>query len=101
MSGSGPSARHRSVCIGCGSAYSMAAVAGSRASALPPLAVPGERRGMPVPSIRGLPEPLTDLFRGLRVLPAERAALDTALDGFRHVHPTPAQGCVERHDPVL
>ena len=66
----------------------MTAIAGSRASVLPPLAVPGERRGMPVPSIRGLPEPLTDLFRGLRMLAAERAALENALDGFRHVQPS-------------
>jgi hypothetical protein len=43
---------------------------------------------MPVPSIRGLPEPLTDLFRGLRMLAAERAALENALDGFRHVQPS-------------
>src|SRR3954468_13255236 len=96
----GLSTRHGPVCIGCGSAYSMAAVASSRASALPPLAVPGERRGMPVPSIRGLPEPLADLFRGLRMLATEHTALEDALDGFRHVQPTAAQGCVERHDPA-
>ena len=100
MSGLGLSARHRSVRIGRRSAHPMAAFAGSRASAAPPLAMPSERRGMPIPTVRSLLEPHADLVRGLRMLAAERAALENALDGFRHVQPAAAQGCVERHDPV-
>jgi hypothetical protein len=50
--------------------------------------MPGERRGVPVPTVRGFLKPLADLFRGLRMLATERPALEDALDGFRHVQPS-------------
>jgi hypothetical protein len=49
---------------------------------LPALAVPDERRGLPVPGLRGLLEPGADLRRALRVLAVERAPLEDALDGL-------------------
>src|SRR3954469_24769171 len=67
---------------------------------LPALAVPDERRGLPVPAPRRLLEPGADLGRAPRLLPVERPALEDALDRLGHVQPAAAQGRVERHDAV-
>src|SRR3954452_5873162 len=67
---------------------------------LPAPAVPDERRGLPVPGLRGLLEPGADLGRALRVLTVERAPLEDALDGLGHVQPAAAERRVERHGVV-
>jgi len=76
-------------------------IAGPLSPSLPALAVPGERRGLPVPGLRSLLEPGADLGRVLRMLTVERAALEDALDGLGHVQPAAAKRGVERHDAVL
>src|SRR3712207_8879134 len=68
---------------------------------LPALAVPEERRGLPVPGLGGLLEPGADLGRAPRVLAVERAPLEDALDCLGHVQPANAERGVERHDAVL
>src|SRR3712207_4733821 len=67
---------------------------------LPALAVPDDRRGLPVPGLGGLLEPGADLGRAPRVLAVERAPLEDALDGLGHVQPATAERGVERHDAV-
>src|SRR3954462_4106060 len=67
---------------------------------LPALAVPDERRGLPVPVAGRLLEPGADLGRAPRLLPVESAPLEDALDRFGHVQPAAAQRRVERHDAV-
>src|SRR4051812_23395432 len=75
-------------------------VTGPSPPPLPALAVPDERRGLPVPAPRRLLEPGADLGRAPRLLPLERPALEDALDRLGHVQPAAAQGRVERHDAV-
>jgi hypothetical protein len=53
-----------------------------------------------VPSAGGGFKPFDDLLGVLRMLPAQRAAAQNVLDGFRQVEPTTADWCVERHDPM-
>src|SRR3712207_1796218 len=67
---------------------------------LPALAVPDDRRGLPVPGLGGLLEPGADLGRAPRVLAVERAPLENALDGLGHVQPATAARGVARHDAV-
>src|ERR671917_1988477 len=74
-------------------------VGASLSPPLPALAVPDERRGLPVPGPGGLLESGADLGRAPRVLAVERAALEDALDGLGHVQPAAAERRVERHEP--
>src|SRR3954453_15036279 len=67
---------------------------------LPALAVPDERRGLPVPVAGRLLEPGADLGRAPRLLPVESAPLEDALDRFGHVQPAAARRRVERHEAV-
>jgi hypothetical protein len=84
---------------GCGAANRVA-IASVPAAALPALAVPDKRRGLPVPVPGRLLEPGANLRRTLRLLPIQRPPLEQALDRFGHVQPTATQRGVERHDAV-
>jgi len=72
----------------------------SASPSAPASAVPHERRRRLVPRLRCLLEPSADLGRRLRMLSAQRTALEDALDGFSHVQPTATKRGVERHDAV-
>src|SRR5664279_1793083 len=67
---------------------------------LPTLAVPEEGRGMLVPGLCGLLEPVADLGGAVRVLPVKGATLENALDGLGHTQPAASKRRVERHDTV-
>src|SRR3954447_8354443 len=94
-----PAAQKRVPRVCCGAADRIG-VTRLFASPLPGLAVPGQRRGLLVPSAGRLLKPSPDLGRALRVLTIEGAALQDTLDRLGHVQPTAAERCVERHDAV-
>src|SRR5688572_7595866 len=68
---------------------------------LPAFAVPDKRDRLLIPAPRRLLKPAPDLLGAVRMLSVERAALEHALDRLRHIEPTAAHGCVERHDAMF
>src|SRR3954453_18922201 len=78
----------------------MGLVATGSSPPLPAFAVPHKRRRLLIPGARRLLKPTPDLCGAVRMLTVERAALEHALDRFRHVEPAAPHGRVERHDAL-
>jgi hypothetical protein len=67
----------------------------------PAFAVPDERRRVLVPPSHRLFQPRDELVGRLGMLARQRAAVQDALEGLRHIEPGAGQGCIERQDAVL